>query len=122
RLLRRRALPRAPGARRRPLREDPARLQLEQGGEEDEKLPARLEIELVALKQALEEGEHDPGDVELAQIQLVLQDEGQQEVERAFECVEIRSEERRVGKEWRNRWCRGQEHKRRHREKKGGRE
>ena len=80
------------GELRRLLREEPARLQLEQRGDQHEELAAGLEIELVALQQPLEEREDDPGHVELAQIQLVLQDEGQQEVERAFKCVEIELE------------------------------
>ena len=74
------------------LREEAARLQLEQRGDEDEELAARLEVELVALGEALEEGEHDPGHVELPQIELVLQDERQQQVERAFERVEVELE------------------------------
>src|SRR5581483_2535655 len=74
------------------VREETARLQLEQRRDQDEELAARVEIELVALRQPLEEGQHDAGHVELAQIQLVLEDEGQQEVERALERVEIELE------------------------------
>ena len=74
------------------LREEAARLQLEQRRDEDEELAARLEVELLALGEALEEGEHDPGHVELPQVELVLEDERQQQVERAFERVEVELE------------------------------
>ena len=49
------------------VREEPARLQLEQRRDEDEELAAGVEVELVALGEALDEREHDPGDVDLAQ-------------------------------------------------------
>src|SRR6266545_513384 len=74
------------------LREEAARLQLEERGDEDEELAAGFEIELFALGEPLEEGEHDPGHVELPQVELVLEDERQQEVERAFERVEVELE------------------------------
>ena len=69
-----------------------ARLQLEQRGDEHEELAARLEVELLPLGEPLEEGEHDPGHVDLAQLELVLQDERQQQVERALEGVEVELE------------------------------
>ena len=74
------------------LGEEAARLQLEQRRDQDEELAARLEVELLALGEPLEEREHDPGHVDLPQLELVLQDERQQQVERAFERVEIELE------------------------------
>ena len=74
------------------LREEAARLQLEQRRDEDEELAARLEVELLALGEALEEGEHDPGDVELPQVELVFEDERQEQVEWALERVEVELE------------------------------
>src|SRR5581483_11786833 len=71
------------------LREEAARLQLEERRDEDEELAARLEVELLAVVQPLDEREHDAGDVDLRQVELVLQDERQQQVERALERVEV---------------------------------
>ena len=71
------------------VREERARLQLEQRGDEDEELAARLEVELVPLGQALDEGEDDRGDVDLARLELLLQEQREQEVERALERVEV---------------------------------
>ena len=72
--------------------EQPARLQLEQRRDQDEELAARVEVELIPLGQVLDEGDHDLGEVDLAQRQLLAEDERQQEVERAFERVEIEVE------------------------------
>src|SRR4029079_6270752 len=74
------------------LGEEPAGLQLEERGDEDEELAAGLEVELVPLEEVLDEGEDDPRHVDLSQIQLVLQDERQQPVERPFERVEVELE------------------------------
>ena len=74
------------------VREQPARLQLEQRGDEHEELAAGVEVELLALREPLDEREHDPGDVDLASVQLLAQDEGQQQVERALERVEVELE------------------------------
>ena len=74
------------------LGEEAARLQLEQRRDEDEELAARLEVELVPLGEPLEEREHDAGDVDLAQVELVLEDERQQQVERPLERVEVELE------------------------------
>ena len=56
-------------------------LQLQQRRHQDEELPQASEVELLALGQPLEEGEHDAGDVHLAQVELVPQDEREQQVE-----------------------------------------
>ena len=74
------------------VREERARLQLEQRGDQDEELPARLEIELVALGQPLDEGDDDRGHVDLGRLELLLQDERQEQVERALEGVEVQLE------------------------------
>ena len=73
-------------------REQPARLQLEQRRDQHEELAARVEVELLALGEALDEGEHDPGDVDLVQRQLLPQDQGEEQVERALERVEVELE------------------------------
>ena len=55
------------------LREEQACLQLEERGHEDEKLTARLEVELVPLGQGLDEGEDDRRDVHFARFELILE-------------------------------------------------
>ena len=72
--------------------EERARLELEQRRDEDEELAARLEVELVPLGHALDEGEDDRRDVDLARLELLLQEQRQQEVERALEGVEVELE------------------------------
>ena len=74
------------------VREQAARLQLQERRDEDEELAAGIEIDLVALGQALEEGEDDRGDVDLARLERVLQEQRQEKVERPFEGVEIELE------------------------------
>ena len=66
------------------LGEEAARLQLEQRGDEDEELPARVEVELLALGEPLDERDDDPGDVDLREVELVAQHERQEQVERAL--------------------------------------
>ena len=73
-------------------REEATRLQLEQRRDEHEELPAGIEIELVPFREPLDEREHDPGDVDLIQRQLLPQDEGEQQVEWALERVEVELE------------------------------
>ena len=48
------------------LREERARLQLEQRRDEDEELAARLEVELLLLGETLEERDDDAGEVDVA--------------------------------------------------------
>ena len=72
--------------------EQRASLQLQQRRDQDEELAAGVEVELVALGQPLEEGEHDAGDVDLAQVELVAQDEREQQVEGTLERLEVELE------------------------------
>ena len=68
------------------------RLQLEQRGDEDEELAARVQVELVALGQALDERHDDRGHVDLGRLDRLLQEQRQQQVERALEGVEVQLE------------------------------
>ena len=77
---------------RRLVGEERAGLQLEQRGHEHEELPARLEVKLVALRHALHEGEHDRGDVDLAGLELLLEEEREEQVEGTLERVELQLE------------------------------
>ena len=54
---------------------EPARLQLEQRRDQDEELAARVEVELVALGEARDERDDDLRQVDVAQRELVAQDE-----------------------------------------------
>ena len=69
-----------------------ARLQLEQGRDEDEELAAGVEVELAPLGEVLDERDHDLGEVDLPQRQLLAEDEREQEVERPLERVEVQLE------------------------------
>src|SRR5207237_5736097 len=72
--------------------EEPARIQREQRSDEDEELAARLEIEPVPLREPLEERRDDAGEVDVAQVKLLLEDEREQQVERPLERVEVELE------------------------------
>ena len=72
--------------------EQPARLQLQQRGHQDEELPAGVEVERVPLGEPLEEAQDDPGDIDVRKVELLLEDERQKQVERALESVEIQVE------------------------------
>ena len=74
------------------LREQAARLQLEQRSDQHEELTADLEVELFALGEPLDEGDDDPRHVHLGQVELLPEHEGQQEVERPFEGVQVQLE------------------------------
>ena len=74
------------------VREERARLQLEQRRDEDEELAARLEVELLPLGQPLEEGGDDAREVDVPQVELLLEDEREQQVERPLERVEVELE------------------------------
>ena len=67
-------------------------LELEQRGDEDEELAARVQVELVALGQALDERHDDRGHVDLGRLDRLLQEQRQQQVERALEGVEVQLE------------------------------
>ena len=52
--------------------EECARLQLEERSDEDEELAARLEVELLALREPFEERDDDPREVDVPQVELLL--------------------------------------------------
>ena len=64
-------------------------LQLQQRRDQDQELAAGVQVELIALGEPLDEREHDPRHVDLDERQLLLQDEGEEQVERALERVEV---------------------------------
>ncbi len=74
------------------VREELPRLQLEERGYEHEELAARLQVELVAGSHQLDEGEDDRRDVDVARLEILLQQERQEQVERALERVEVELE------------------------------
>ena len=69
-----------------------AGLQLEQRGDQNEELAAGLEIELVPLGEALDEGDHDRRHVDLGRLELLFQEQREQQVEGALERVEVQLE------------------------------
>ena len=60
--------------------------------EDDGLVHVRVQVELVPFGQTLHERQHHAGNVHLAQVELVAQDEREQQVERAFERVEVQLE------------------------------
>src|SRR2546421_359264 len=74
------------------VREERPRLQLEERRDEHEELAARLEIELLPLGQPLEERGDDAREVDVAQVELLLEDQREQQVERPLERVEVELE------------------------------
>ena len=74
------------------VREERPRLQLEQRRDEDEELAARLEVELLLLGEPLEERDDDAREVDVPQVELLLEDEREQQVERPLERVEVELE------------------------------
>ena len=74
------------------LGKEMASLDLEQSRDQDEELAARVEVDLVAGGQMLDEGDDDGGDVDLRRLQLILEDEGEKEVEGTLERVEVQLE------------------------------
>ena len=77
---------------RRLVLEEPARLQLQQRRDEDEELAAGIQIQRVALGEPLEEAHDDPGDVHVRKVDFLLEDERQEQVEGAFEGVQVQVE------------------------------
>ncbi len=65
------------------------RLELEQRRDQDQELGRRLQVELVARLEVVEVGEHDLGQLDLEQVELLAQDQREQQVERAREDVEV---------------------------------
>ena len=74
------------------LRKERAGLQLEQRRHEHEELAARVEIASFAFRQPFDEANDDLGHVHLAQLELLLEHERQQQVERPLERVEVQLE------------------------------
>ena len=72
--------------------EELPRLDLEQRGDEHEELAASVEVDPVARGQVLDEGDHDRRDVDLRGLELLLEDERQEEVERPLERIEVQLE------------------------------
>ena len=73
-------------------RQQQPRLQLEQRGDQDQELGRRLEVELALLLDVLEVGDHDLAQLDLGERDLLAQDDGHQQVERAREDVQIEVE------------------------------
>src|SRR4029077_15607407 len=73
-------------------REQQARLELEQRGDEHDELGGALEVELAGGLEMVEIGEHDIGELQLEEVDLLAQHECQQQVEGAGEDVEIEVE------------------------------
>ena len=67
-------------------------LQLEQRRDQDEELAAGVEVELVALGEPLDEGDDDPGHVDLRRLDRVLEQEREKEVEGPLEGIEVQLE------------------------------
>ena len=69
--------------------EELAGLQLEERGDEHEELAAGLEVELVALGEPLDERRDDVGDGHVGQLELLAEDQGQEQVERALKGIKV---------------------------------
>jgi hypothetical protein len=78
-------------------RQQQAGLQLEQRGDQDEELRGDLEVQLAARLEVVEVGEDDLGEVDLEQVDLLLEDQGEQQVERPAEHLQVELETRDVG-------------------------
>ncbi len=74
------------------VREEPARLQLEQRGHEHQELSARVEIDARALGELLDEGEDDVRHLHVAELELLFEDEREEEVEGPLEGVQVQVE------------------------------
>ena len=72
--------------------DEQARLELAQRRDEHEELRERLEIDLLGALQLREVGQHDVDDRHLDELELLAQDEGEQQVERPRERVEVEVE------------------------------
>ena len=68
------------------------RLQLEQRRDQHEELGGRLEVELAGALEVLDVGEHHLGEVDLEQVDLLLQHQRQEQVERPVEDLEVEVE------------------------------
>ena len=73
-------------------RQHQPRLQLEQRRDEHEELGRDLEIELAPGLEEVQVGQHDVGQLDLEQVDLLAQDERQQQVERPGEDLQVELE------------------------------
>ena len=72
--------------------DEQARLQLAERRDEHEELRERLEIDLLGALELRQVGQHDVDDRHLDELELLAQDEGEQQVERPRERVEVEVE------------------------------
>ena len=81
-------------------RQQQPRFELQQRRDQDQELGRRLEIELAAALEVIDVGDHDFGQVDLEQVDLLAQDQRQQQVKRTREYVEVQLEvyERHAGR------------------------
>ena len=68
------------------------RLQLQQRGDQHQELGGRLEVELARALEVLDVGQHHLGEVHLEQIDLLLQHQGEKQVERPVEDLQVKVE------------------------------
>jgi len=78
--------------------EQTARLELEECRDQDEELAAGVELEPFPPGEVGDERDHDLGQVDLGERELLAQDEGEQKVEGALERVEIELESADLGR------------------------
>ena len=65
------------------------RLQLQQGGDQDDEFGGALEVELAGALEVVQVGQHDLRQLELEQVDLFAQDQRQQQVEGPAEDLEV---------------------------------
>ena len=70
-------------------RQHQARLELQQGGDQDEEFGRDLEVELTRLLEVVDVGDDDLAELQLEQADLLAQDDGEEEVEGPGEDVEV---------------------------------
>ena len=63
-------------------RQHEPRLELQQRGDQDEELGGDLELELAARVEVIEVGDHDLGELDFEQVDLLAQDQREEEIER----------------------------------------
>ena len=68
------------------------RLQLQQGRDQHKELGGGLQIELAGALEVLHVGEHHVGQVDLEEVDLLVQHQRQEQVERALEDLEVEVE------------------------------
>ena len=73
-------------------RQQQARLELQQGGDQHQELGRHLEVELAARLEVVEVADHDVGQLDLHQVDLLAQHERQQQVERPGEDLQVELE------------------------------